>query len=317
MARFSVTDAAVAGFGVIRREPLAVLTWGLAILVVAVLPMAGLIWAIFPQFFDLVREAESQTSAATPGDPAMIGRIMQVQSQMMVLNVLTSVGGVALQAVLAGAVFRVVLEPDQRRFAFLRVGGQELWLGLLYLVLGILTYIAFLVAMLAVALLAGIAYLIGSSAGTGAGVVACVVVAIVAGLGAYAALIWAMLRLSMAGPMSFAERKFLLFESWAFTRGQAGALFGMALLVGLILIALELVIFALFGVGMFAVGARLLPQFQALEHQPPAGWARVLWPFVGVAAVVGSFLTAGVMALLFAPWATAYRDLRASAATPA
>jgi hypothetical protein len=57
--------------------------------------------------------------------------------------------------------------------------------------------------------------------------------------------------------------------------------------------------------------------FQGLEHQPPAAWVRILWPFVAVTAVVVSFLTAGLMALLFAPWATAYRDLRASVAAEA
>ena len=38
MARFSVTAAATSGFGVIGREPVAVLVWGLAILVALVLP---------------------------------------------------------------------------------------------------------------------------------------------------------------------------------------------------------------------------------------------------------------------------------------
>jgi hypothetical protein len=316
MARFSVSGAATSGFGVIGREPVAVLTWGALILVVLVLPFAGLGWTLFPDFVAIFKTAASNPGAHD-ADPQMVSRFMQMQTKMMLFNLVYWLGGTLVQAVVAAAVFRIVLEPDQKGFAYLRLGGQELWLALVFLVMGVLAYIVWFIGMFAVMILAILGYVLGALASREAGVAACIVFAVVAGLAATGAMVWAMLRLSMAGPMSFAERKFLLFESWTLTRGQAWPLLGMALLLGLILIALEIVVYGVAGVGLLAFGAGLVPMFQGLADQSPQAWMRVLWPFAAVAAVVGSLLAGPALALLFAPWATAYRDLRVQPQTSA
>jgi len=313
MGRFSVSGAATSGFGVIGREPLAVLTWGLVILLVLVLPYLGLVWAVVPDFVEFFKTAAA-TGPSPDADPAMMTRMMQLQSKMMLVNLVYWLGGTLVKAVMAAAVFRIVLEPDQKGFAFLKLGAQELWLALVFLVIGVLAYLACVAGMIIVAILAGLAYLAGAASSPEAGVAACVLAAVLGGIAAGGALIWAMLRLSMAGPMSFAERKFLLFESWTFTRGQAGSLLGMVLLLGLILVALEIVIYGVLGVGAFAFAASLKPMFEGLAGQPPQAWIRLLWPFVAGIAVVGSLLAGPAMALVFAPWATAYRDLRPQAA---
>ena len=49
MARISVTGAAFAGFGVIGRHPGAVLTWGVVLLVLSVLPVLALVAIMGPQ----------------------------------------------------------------------------------------------------------------------------------------------------------------------------------------------------------------------------------------------------------------------------
>jgi hypothetical protein len=311
MARFSVTEAATSGFGLIGREPLAVLVWGLVVLAVLVLPCFGLVWAVFPDFVSFAKLTEAQ--GADPSGQAAISQMMQLQSKMMLFNLIYLVGGTGVKAVLAAAVFRAVLEPGQKGFAYLKLGAQELWLALVSLVMGILAYMACMAAAIVVAICAAIAYFAGAQSGQAAGVGACILVAVVLGLAAAGALIWAMLRLSMAGPMSFSERKFLLFESWTFTRGQAWPLLGMTLLLGLIIVALELVLYAVFGVGVFAFGLKLLPRMQTMTGQPPEAWLRLLWPYIAGFAVVGSLLSGPAMALVFAPWATAYRDLKVSA----
>lgn len=311
MARFSAAGAATSGFGLIGREPLAVLVWGLVVLVVLVLPCFGLAWAVVPDFASLIQQAEAQ--GGDPSSPTAINQIMQMQSKMMLFNLFYWVGGTGVKAVLAGAVFRAILEPGQKGFAYLKLGAQELWLALVSLVMGVLAYMACVAGAIVVAICAAIAYFAGAQSGQAAGVVACILVAVVLGLAALGALFWAALRLSMAGPMSFSERKFLLFESWTFTRGQAWPLLGMTLLLGLIIVALELVLYAVFGVGIFAFGVKLIPRMQAMTGQPPAAWLRLLWPYIAGFAVVGSLLSGPAMALVFAPWATVYRDLKASA----
>lgn len=316
MARFSVSGAATSGFGVIGREPGAVLAWGALILVALVLPSASLAWTLVPDFAAIFKaSAANQTSSEM--DPQMITRFMQIQTKTMLFNLVYWLGGTVVQAVIAAAVFRIVLEPGQKGFAYLRLGAQELWLALVFLVMGVLAYIVWFIGVFAVVILAILGYVLGALASREVGVATCILVAVLASFAATGAMVWAMLRLSMAGPMSFAERKFLLFESWTLTRGQAWPLLGMALLLGLIIIALEIVVYGVVGVGLLAFGAKLFPMFQGLADQPPQVWARVLWPFAAVAAVVGSLLAGPALALIFAPWATAYRDLRAQPGTPA
>lgn len=310
MARFSVGGAATSGFGLIGREPLAVLIWGLVILVALVLPCVGLVWTAVPDFAGFARMAETQSD---PSGQAAIAQMMQLQSKMMLFNLLYWVGGTAVKAVLAAAVFRAILEPGRKGLAYLKLGAQEVWLFLVSLVLGVLAYVACMAAAIIVAICAAVAYFIGAQSSPGAGVGACILVAGGLGLAAVGAVVWVALRLSMAGPMSFAERKFLLFESWTFTRGQALPLLAMVLLLVVILMALEAVLYAVLGVGFLAFGAQLIPRLQAMSGQPPEAFLRLIWPYAAAIAVIGSLLSGPATALVFAPWATAYRELKASA----
>ena len=317
MARFSVTDAATSGFGVIRREPLAVLVWGVLVLLVFVLPLIGLSWGLVSQSVGLFKSAAAQSATTAPGaDADMMAQMMRLQSQIIGLDLIGALFGVSLYAVIGGAVFRSLLEPERRGFFFLRVGQQELWLALLFLTEVILAYIVMIVGMLLVMLLAGLGYAIGSSGGSTAGRAVASLIGVVGGLGVFGALVWAGLRLSMAAPLTFIDRQFRLFESWDFTRGQSWRLLGMFVLVALIIFGLELVLYGGLGLGVLAVGSGMVANLQALEHQPPEAWMRALLPIFAVMGVAGAFIWAGLATLIFAPVATAYRDLRASASNP-
>jgi hypothetical protein len=314
MARFSATGAATAGFGVIGRAPLAVLAWGLVVLVTLVGPMLGLMWTLVPQFIEMIKAMPEPGSAASnTTDPAMMARMMQLQGSMMGVNLISLVGGTLVKAVVAGAAFRAVLQPDQKRWAYLRLGKSELWLGLVTLVQGVLFMMAYFAAVIVGLILGLILFLVGSAAGDAGKLVAGLLIAVVilAGIGV---LIWGVLRLSMAGPMSFVEGKFLLFESWTFTRGQSGRLLGMAALLMLILIALELVVYAVLGVVAFGSWAGIKAMIEALQGQPPQAWLHAFWGIAAIGTIVLSFLAAFAMALVYAPWAKAYQELAASGA---
>jgi hypothetical protein len=315
MARFSATGAATAGFGVIGRAPLAVLAWGLVILVTLVGPMVALMWTLAPQFIDIVKAMPDPASSSSSGaaDSAMMARMMQLQGSMMGVNVVSWVGGALVKAVVAGAVFRAVLQPDQKRWAYLRLGMPELWLGLVTLVQTVLFMMAYF-AVVFIGLIVGlIVFLVGSAAGDAGKLVAGLLIALVV-LAAIGALIWGVLRLSMAGPMSFVESKFLLFESWSFTRGQSGRLLGMAALLVLILIGLELVLYAVLGLAAFGSWAGIKAMVEALQGQPPRAWLHAFWKIAAIGTVVLSFLGAFAMTLVYAPWAKAYQELAASGA---
>jgi hypothetical protein len=124
-------------------------------------------------------------------------------------------------------------------------------------------------------------------------------------LASYGVIIWLYLRFSMAGPMTFRDRKFRLFESWALTRGHVGRLLGVGALVGLIAFGIYLVL-ALVGVaGGFAIvgSLGLGDSFKSLALQPPSAWLGVLAPILEWVLLLfwvgGSILTP----LTVAPWA--------------
>jgi hypothetical protein len=105
-------------------------------------------------------------------------------------------GGLLSAAVVNAAVYRAVIEPRNRGFAYLRFGMREIWLIVLYLAQFLLWFAMIVAAVIAVAIIAG---LTGHFAGRSWGVLA----GVVAGLLAAFTLIVVALRLSMAAPTSF------------------------------------------------------------------------------------------------------------------
>lgn len=305
MPSFSVTAAATAGFGVIARKPLAVVGWGLALVVGLALPALLSVAAMGPTFVAVIQEAAAQSSGDP--DPASLNRFMQLQSGMMAVNLLYWLWSTFVSAVLSAAVFRAVLTPEQSAWAYLRVGSREMWLTLLLLVEQVLAMIVLFVVVLLVAVVAAIA---GFSGGDN-GVPAAIATAVGGGVVAAIVLIWLALRLSMALPMTFADNQFRLFESWSLTRGHALKLLGMALLIMLMLLVLEIV----FGGVVFGLAVGLggtMGGFEALStltERPPAEVLRTLWPWLAVWAVVAALASAAVHAIIFAPWAAAHRAL--------
>jgi hypothetical protein len=143
---------------------------------------------------------------------------------------------------------------------------------------------------------------------------------IVMGLAVFVGMIWVLLRLSMALPMSFADRQFRLFESWALTRGQAGNLFLLALLMFVILIVVEIVILGVLAVPAMVFIAPHMASPQAMPDametffkQSPQAMLQSAGPAIAAFVVVGSILIGAVHAIFIAPWAAAYRMLKPAA----
>lgn len=309
MARFSVTDAATAGVRLVAREPLAILTWTVAILVFLVLPGGWLLSSLAPGLRDFFSMAQLHEQAGDADFDAVTGPMMRLQGQWMGVNLIFWLGGTVARAILAAAAFRAILEPKNRSFGYLRLGAQEGWLTLLHLVQGVLLYIVCIVAAIVLLIVGGVVFTVGSR--TEGGILMAGLATTAAVLAVVVPLIWAILRLSLAAPMTFVERNFRLFESWAVTKGQSLRLLGMTLLLVLIIIAIEIVCGGLI-VGGLAVTLGLQGFGAGLEsvfHQPPETWLKTLWPVVAVVATLGSLVAAVMTAIISAPWAVAYRDL--------
>ncbi len=300
MAGVDVARTAMAGIGVIGRRPVAVLAWAGVLLLLGVLPAAGLMSALLGGLAELVR---MDASGVEPSPEALVPVIWAAFAMQPVL-LLTSL---AVRAILTAAVFRAVLEPGDSRWFYLRLGARELWLALMIVVFGVLSFVV-MIPMSAVL----VPLLMILSIGTDGNLLAVVPVMLAAVLIALAMLGWLFVRFSMALPMTFAEQRFRLFESWAMTQGQTWRLIGVGLLLIGIVLALELGLLALLVAASLAfLGQGGLDEAAASAFfaQDASIWMAELAPWAVGMALVGALLGAVVTTILAAPWAEAYRQL--------
>jgi hypothetical protein len=163
----------------------------------------------------------------------------------------------------------------------------------------------------AIGIVIGLVGAVGAAAGGPGGALLAVVGALVA-LGVS---VWVFVRLSLAAPMTFAERKLRVFESWSLTRGHFWALFGaylIAFVMGLVVSLLGLAIF--FGVavavggGVAAISGVFQPDFSS--------FAAYLTPLRIAYLIVNAGISALAYAILIAPGAVAYRELARPTSIP-
>ena len=223
MARIDIGKTAFAGFGLVGRKPLAVAGWALFILVLGILPVVGILAAMGPALADLIAVSKSG------GEPTS-QQMMPFISTWYAANPILWVLSLLVRVMLAGAVFRAVLEPKESRWANLRLGMGEVMLALVVICVSILLSLG---AMVWIGLTAGVGFALWQASHP-----ATIGFCILSGVALAVVLIWLSLRFSLAAPMSFAERNFRLFESWKVTRGNALKLLLVALILVLIVMVL-------------------------------------------------------------------------------
>ena len=127
MSNFSAGDAIGAGFRLVAREPLAVLAWAAAYLLLGVLPQYGLLALAVPNILGFYQSQFKVVLEHAPLDleasRAMSAHLLNVEPLILLFSIVS-------QTLIVGAILRAVLQPEARRFGYLRVSGQELWLGL-------------------------------------------------------------------------------------------------------------------------------------------------------------------------------------------
>ena len=303
MGDFSTGSAIGAAFRLVAREPVAFLVWALAYLIIGVLPQIGVFALILPEWLRLTQEITSSAGVNSPMPPA---EMFRAQAQMMQLQPISWLAQIASQALLLSAIYRAVLFPEDRRFFYLRLSMREVWLGLVMLVLFVMMGMLLFVIMLPLAVIGGIVAAFAHDAPA----VGLLIVPVV--FASMAVVVWVLLRLSLATPMSFAQRGFKLYESWNLTRGHAAKMFLVALALVIVVSIIEMVlmsaVFALTGgfAGLGHVG-------EWFQH-PQVDMRRALpWIVVGGGAI--ALLSTAVFTLFAAAWGEIYREISDEPAT--
>jgi hypothetical protein len=294
---FSATDAAFEGFRVVRRRPMALIFWSLfyAAIMVAAFAIMG------PNLIGLVSATEQlEKSGTTPTleDFAPLFQMMGVMFAVLLpLSLIAS-------AMIYAAISRSVLRPAESAFGYLRLGMDE------FRVL-VVSVVLFLVFMALTILMSGIiGAVIGMTVAAEMPALWLLVVLLV--LAAIAVSIWLSVRLSLAIPITMAEKRIAIFDSFALTRGRFWPLLGMAVLAGVLSMVVGL-LGSMVAMPLQMVTGGGMMGLEGLEGENLQVILQAAWPAIAVWILINAVMSALQVAVVYAPFSAAYRDMQVSA----
>lgn len=303
MATFSVGEAIGSGFRLIRHEPKTMLIW-IAAYAALVVAQYGVMWSVMPDMLGYYQAM----GRGMDGSEAGQAEALALASRMMAFAPIMFLVGLVVIAVMQGAIFRAVLHPEDRRFAYLRFGRGELWLLLSTLLVWIVIVVVYVVLVLLAGVIGGVAGVALSAADPAAAAVP-IVVAILA---CVLLTLLVALRLSLALPMSHDQQRLVVFEGWRLTKGASLKLLLTGIALVAIVILVEVLIFALLGIVLIVASG--LGSLQAAFEAPTAELASRLVLWIPVIAVLFAAFGVAMYTIMIAPLADIYRQLTASAA---
>ena len=297
---FSATEAAFEGFRLVRRNPLALVAWSLLYAVVSVASLFAMSRAMGP--LARVTEMAEAMEGVTSPPPADVAALFQAMGSLFL-----SIGwlfpvSIIVSAMLAAAVARGVLHPRAGGFGYLRLGMDEVRVVVVTVVLSLLWIILFAALIFAVGLAAGLAQASGNRIA--------VLVAVVVGLAGVALSIWLAVRLCLAVPITVAQKRIAIFDSFPVTKGRFWPLLGMIILtavmvviIGVLSSIITMPLAMMSGLAPWSLGsdgsdlAALQARFDITN------------PWVIASAFVEAVVYALTVGVLYAPFAAAYRDI--------
>lgn len=278
---FNAVEAATSGFGLLRTRFPAALGWAAANLV------GGIVLVVVALILIVLTAGVSALGGLASRDPSSIGP--GVIGSLIVAGLFVLAGALLLSAVLQCAVFRTILRPEERGFAQIRVGADEVRMTLLYFILFLLFCGGFLVLSLVqvgltAARLGGLGVLLFLAYG-----------------------LWFATQFWLASPMTFATRRLQVFGSWDLVRGRFWPLLGSLLLtcvfvaiVWIVGVAVQYAIQLALGLNAFSAAA----VGQEATADPGAFALAML-----VNLVLSFLLSVVIFPIGVAAPATAYRDI--------
>lgn len=298
---FSATDAAFEGFRVARRNPMAILIWTVLYAVVAIGQMfaAGGMMQSMLSMTEMMEDMEASPPTTIEG----WAPLMQAWGEMMGSMAWMLPMSMVLSAVLTAAVARAVLRPGEKAFGFVRLGMDEVRVFVVTLVIGILAAI-FSMVVFFVAILGGAFAL--DAMGAWGGLVMALAIIVAIGL-----VIWMAVRWSLAIPITMAEKRIAIFDSFAVTKGRFWPLLGMALIAGVMAFLVMLLCSVVSAPISLMMGMDIWSSMGGPQAEDIVRMFDVRNPWVIASAVVDAFTYALVLGVCHAPFAAAYKAIKA------
>lgn len=294
MEQFSATDAALAGFRLVREHLKTVAVWAVLMTIASLVVSVATIKLAGPQL-----AAMMELSSEPNSDPAATLKAMEGMGPLFLFSALYSL---VIYSVLLTGVNRLVLRPHDDAYAHLRLGADELRQAAVLILVNLIMFVAYFVVVFVTAIIVAIGAAVGGAA-------VGVALGVLLGVAALCFLVVLAVRLSFAGALTFDTGKIAIRGSWDLTKGRFWPLMGaygvaliLALVVYLLLFVIVAVVGSALGGGISAMGAALNPDMTSLSaFFTPAGIVRTL--FSGLLSVL-------VLLIVFAPAPTVYAQLR-------
>jgi len=276
MNRFSASEAALEGFRLTRERPATILAWS----------------GIYAAGMLIIGEVMLSSLGADAIAILRKGQFSQEDAQIFATQLTHSIPAflmvlllaVILISIITGGIYRLVLRPEQPGFLHLRLGGDELRLTLVNLILFAIGLVCLMVGFVAIA--------VAEQGGSAVGFIVAPLVAVLT--------IWVGVRLSLATPMAFKERHISLAAAWELTRHRFWPMFGMIVLSVIFYIMVWVLVTVIWFAVMTLAGG---PQAVSQGGTPVALIA-------GAAAFVIQMLISVVqLVMIYAPFAVAYQQL--------
>jgi hypothetical protein len=294
---FSATDAAFEGFKVVRRHPMTIVFWALLYIVVTAIGFA----VAGPLVISVFSRIEALQTATTAGAEPSLADMQSLMGSYGLLLGLIGPMSIVMGAVLNAGIARSVVRPSEKAFGYLRLGIDEIRVLVVGLVLKLVIFAAFMAGVVVTTALGVLAYT--------SGVAVLWIAVVLLGVATVGVVVWLMLRFSLAVPIIIAEHRWALFDSFAMTKGRSLTFLGMAIIAGVMGILV-----AMLG-NIVAMPLQLLTggagnPLVGLDGKSLSEILQTAWPVITAWIVINSILSALQLAVLYAPFSAAYRDIK-------
>jgi hypothetical protein len=290
MSKFSASDAAFSGFRLVRENLKTVAIWAAGMTVLSILSNVLAI-----QFFgsQLENFLGYVSDNANPNPEEFVRRAAGL-APLMLWSLPYSL---IMNGVIFASLNRLVLRHHDSKFAYLRLGMDELRQAAVWL----LASLALMGVLFVGSALSGFLGALGGAGGA--------FLALLCGVGSLCATVYLAVRLSFASAMTFDTGKITLFRSLPQTKGLFWPLLGAYLLAGVMSIIVILLIWTivsavgLIASGDFAATGRMMraDTSSLRAYFTPAGVVQAL--FSGLISVLTTLI-------VFGPAPTVYRELK-------